>query len=378
MQPLIRHAAIDVLRIAATLAVFLIHAAAPYAAGDWHLSYYPKSASLTITNAWLLLWAMPLLFMLSGMSLSLALRKYTPAVLICERLKRLLVPLLFGIFVVVPPQVYIERITRAQFAGSFLEFLPHYLNAPYLSIGGAGNFAWMGLHLWYLLMLLLLTLVLMPVLRWISAAAGVLVRIEAAAKQPGILLLGALAPAGIELALGNVGLGGWNMLTYPVFLVFGFVLAQVENGVAALRRDALLAGMLATAASIVLFVLTYSDGLVPYGQLPTQFQVLLHACAGWWWLVALFGGVSALVPDHSPVLSYLSDLAMPFYVLHQTVIIVLGFYINASTLPVTAKYGLLVVGACGVCVLLYAVIIRRSAALRILFGLRPRSARAAI
>lgn len=106
---------------------------------------------------------MPLFFTISGVSTHFALRFYSARQFVAERLRRLLIPLLLGVFVIAPLQVYLERVSRKQFDGSFLAFYPHYFNALYLEIGGAGNFAWMGLHLWYLLMLLVLSLIFLPV-----------------------------------------------------------------------------------------------------------------------------------------------------------------------------------------------------------------------
>ncbi len=161
-----RDDALDWLRVLATLAVFLFHSGAAFAAGDWHLNAPTKSFAITVWNGWLLLWIMPLLFLIAGASTLFSLQKRAPLQLLHERVNRLLAPLLFGILVIVPPQVYIERLSRGQFSGSFWAFYPHYFDGWYLAIGGPGNFAWMGLHLWFLLLLLVLTLLLLPLLQW--------------------------------------------------------------------------------------------------------------------------------------------------------------------------------------------------------------------
>src|SRR4030042_3954385 len=94
---------------------------------------------------------MPLFFVLSGASpfYSLCLRK--PGQFIQERVKRLIVPLVFGILVLIPPQVYLERIYFSQFIGNFFQFYPNYFDGIY---GFGGNFALFRHHLWYLLFLL--------------------------------------------------------------------------------------------------------------------------------------------------------------------------------------------------------------------------------
>lgn len=205
-----RHGALDMLRALATLAIFIFHSGAPYVAGDWHISSPSKSFVLTVWNAWLLMWAIPLFFVLSGWSMCLALPVYSVQRLVSERIRRLLIPFLFGVFVIAPPQVYLERLQRGQFDGSFIEFYPHYFNAPYLEIGGVGNFAWMGLHLWYLLMLLVLSLFCLPLFAWLheNSQTPLARRLNLWMTRPLAILAFATPLALIERLFGNVGLGG--------------------------------------------------------------------------------------------------------------------------------------------------------------------------
>lgn len=369
-----RHPAIDWLRVIATFAVFVFHSGAPYAAGDWHISHYPKSATITIANAWLLLWSIPLLFALSGMSMHLALRTRDARTFLKDRARRLLAPLIIGILVIAPPQVYFERLGRGQFHGAFIEFYPHYFNAPYLAIGGAGNFAWMGLHLWYILFLLVLTIALLPMLIWLNSdAAQPLVDAAAhALERPGVVLLAGAPIALIELAFGNVGLGGWNMLAYPLFLVFGYLVVRLPNGILALRRIVWPALLLALTASVALLALTYRASLAPYGLYASPVQTLLHAFSGWWWVVGLIGLGYRYLQTDGPMLRRLSEMALPFYILHQTFIVAFSYYLNPLAIATAWKYLAVIVLSLIAIVAAYAVVIRPIAPMRVLFGLRAK------
>lgn len=115
---------------------------------------------MDIFIGFLVQWIMPLFFILSAFSTYYALKARGPGTFIKERLKRLGIPFLLGTFVfLIPVQVYIERFTNGQFSGSFLQFYPHYFEGWY---GFGGNFAWMGLHLWYLQVLLIFSLLVLP------------------------------------------------------------------------------------------------------------------------------------------------------------------------------------------------------------------------
>ncbi len=62
-----------------------------------------------------------------------------------ERLRRLLIPLAFGMFVIVPPQVYVERVVAGEHYSSYFDFWGTVFKlVPYPK----GNLSWH--HLWFL------------------------------------------------------------------------------------------------------------------------------------------------------------------------------------------------------------------------------------
>jgi len=100
-------------------------------------------------------WRMPILFVISGMETRFALSYKSGKQYRKERFKRLFIPLLFGMFVIVPPQSF-ERLTQGQDYSSFLQFYPHYFNGIYPK----GNFSWH--HLWFLPYLLTMSILATP------------------------------------------------------------------------------------------------------------------------------------------------------------------------------------------------------------------------
>ncbi|WP_240035276.1 acyltransferase family protein [Neobacillus notoginsengisoli] len=149
---------LDWQRVLATFAVFLYHILMFFNPWPWHVKNSETDSQMIVVSSLPIgIWIMPLFFIISGMTASISLQKRTKKHYVRERLSRLGIPLLFGVIILTPPQVYLEWISHGQFTGSFLEFLEGYLNGPYLEIGGKGNFAFFGLHLWYLFVLLLLS-----------------------------------------------------------------------------------------------------------------------------------------------------------------------------------------------------------------------------
>jgi len=81
-------------------------------------------------------WIMELLFLLSGVGTWYALRSRSAGQYLWERTKRLLIPLYTaGLFIVNPPQVYIEAITNDSYRGTFWEGLPIYLTQWKVHLG---------------------------------------------------------------------------------------------------------------------------------------------------------------------------------------------------------------------------------------------------
>ena len=143
---------IDWLRFIAIIAIFLYHNSRFFDIEAWHVNNAETSTLATLFVGFINQWTMALFFVLAGASTYYALRSRTTLSYIRERVLRLLLPLVvLGWFILAPPQVYLERLTHSQFSGSFFQFYANYFNGFYMDVSSQGNFAWHGMHLWFLL-----------------------------------------------------------------------------------------------------------------------------------------------------------------------------------------------------------------------------------
>lgn len=351
--------------------MFVFHCARFFNPEDWHVKNPERSEAMGVFVGFLIQWLMPLFFSLSAISIRHTLNRKSNGQYIIDRLRRLAVPLVFGTLVLIPPQVYIERITHGSFHGSFIAFLPHYFDGWY---GFGGNFAWMGLHLWYLEALLIFSLVALPLFRWLMRP-GTIARLQLVGKamsKPGLIYTLALPVAAMELLVnlepGGVGrrdFGGWSLLTYVVFFLAGFVIGCDRGFRSAMERHRAAALFRGIVASGVLYALTsagYSDRWWPLA--------VVRAFNSWSWLIAIVGFGSARLDFPSPFLARANEAVLPFYVLHQTVIVILGFLLIGWKAPVAAKYIVLAIGSLAVILAVYRWLIWRWNILRFLFGMR--------
>ncbi|MEI6202553.1 MAG: acyltransferase, partial [Enhydrobacter sp.] len=130
-HPVARRAEFDWLRVLALAMLMIFHSAVGYGSWPWQVNDAYTSPLLDNFLDFLLRWRVSLVFIVSGSALMLALQRRRPVAIVRERCARLLVPLLFGVLVVVPPQVYFGHVQQGQFHGSFLDYLPQAFNGIY-------------------------------------------------------------------------------------------------------------------------------------------------------------------------------------------------------------------------------------------------------
>jgi hypothetical protein len=110
-------------------------------------------------------------------------------------------------------------------------------------------------------------------------------------------------------------------------------------------------------------------------QWPASFFDALLTLLGWTWVLALVGyGRQYLNRPHAS-LPYIREIIYPFYILHQTVIVVLTYYIIQSPEGIGAKYLLTVLATFMICLLIIHTLVRPYQLPRFLMGMKTGMAR---
>lgn len=135
---------IDWLRTIAILSLIPFHVFAYYADTRFALKTGEIDPLFNYLYYFLEQWRLALLFFISGYCAQIFLSKYSAKKFIIDKVKRILIPLIAGSLIIIPPQVYIEKIRFGTFSGSYFEFIPHILSGIYPD----GNSSWG--HLWFL------------------------------------------------------------------------------------------------------------------------------------------------------------------------------------------------------------------------------------
>ena len=154
---------------------------------------------------------------------------------------------------------------------------------------------------------------------------------------------------------------------YLVFFILGYLVACDPRFRRAIERQRVAALVLGVAATLLAAYLLLSE-TVPSSR--HALIAILRGCNSWFWLVAILGFGSRYLGFTNRTLRYSNEAILPFYILHQTVIVAIGFIIAAWSMGVMTKFVMLSVSSFIVIVSLYHLVIKRVGVLRVLFGMR--------
>jgi Acyltransferase family len=369
---------LDWLRVLGTLAILVYHSSRFFNMGDWHVKnpvWYPW---VEVWNRFATTWLMPLMFVISGASLFYALGKGGGAgKFVKDKVLRLLVPLLVGIFTHASLQVYLERLTHGQFSGTYFQFLPHYFHGVY-GITEGGNFTVHGMHLWYLLYLFVFSLLLYPLLSWlVGRGRGVLSSLGAALSRPGVVYALALPIVLFEVFVDPdsglmLGDAGWPAILYLWLVLAGFLVFSDERVHASVQRLRWVSLALAVASTATFLILSFRPAGLTFGTPLWALALGLMGLGCCCWVLAALGFAMRYLAFSTPFLKYANEAVLPFYILHQTVLLSVGYFVVPLAIPDLLKWGTILVVSFAVIMVLYEFLVRRYNVLRFLFGMKPR------
>ena len=389
---------LDLMRVFVVVGLVFFHSARIFDTGGFYVKNDPTSDLVTAALAFAALWGMPLLYVIAGMGIWYSLRSRSTTAFAWERVRRLLVPLVFGVLVIVPPQVWTRLRGDPAYDESYRQLLSRFFDVEFnlaefpFVIGddpATGLFE-VG-HLWFVVLLFAFSLLLLPVIWYLRRPTGLRLidRLAGKADHLWVIAAAGLPFAALDAALGSEeGLAGWNRYSYAVFILYGYLLATDRRFGRALgrhRKGALILGVVTFIAGMTLYVIQDTEGGAPLGDYDL-FSIgfrALKGVSGWLWVVAIMGlaagtgkqgratqgsGRGSAVLDR--VGAYTSEAVLPIYVLHQTVIVLLGFYVVEWSISATVKYLTISLISLAIILGIYDLAVRRTKPTRFLFGMK--------
>ncbi len=192
-----------------------------------------------------------------------------------------------------------------------------------------------------------------------------LLKLGAFFKKPGALYLLVIPIFIMEVifsSLGGPALGGYQLPTYMVIFFYGFLLVSNDEFKKAIERHGIPSFVIAIVLLIYLAIEALTGNYTPLTG-------LLRNICGWCWVITvIYLGRKFLNFNHKS-LKFLNDIVLPFYILHQTIIIIIAFYVIGLDLTTTIKF-LIICSVSFAIIMGLILVIRKVNVLRFLFGMR--------
>lgn len=377
-----RLAYLDTLRVLAVFLVFMFHANKAFTVGDWHVKNDEISMVASIVYpAFLAPWGMPFFFVLAGAGTWFALQRRTGRQFAQERTRRLLIPYLVGSAILSPIQCYFEwqyHVRTGEFSGSYLEW--------FLSLFGGWNptiASWIGYHLWFLLFLFLFSLLALPLLIWLrDKGQGFINGIIKVWQFRGGLLLFAIPPLLIQVIFRPIFPGAQNWADFFFDLYFflsGYLLFSDKRFEQVIRRDRwleLAGGILAFIGLLATLIMGNAEELFSNPE-AAGYQIFwgIAAVDAWCFSIFMLYIGMRFLDFSNRWTRYGQEAVVPFYMLHQPVIIAIAFYVVLWPVNIWIKISVVVLSSFFITIALYEVLVRRLPPLRALVGMKASPAK---
>jgi peptidoglycan/LPS O-acetylase OafA/YrhL len=335
----------------------------------WHIKNDKQYGGVLLNiMTFLHYWRMPLLFLISGAGTYFALGKRTSGQYLGERFKRLIIPFLIGVFTLVPVQVYLEK--SSQYT-SLLDFYPHMFDGIYPE----GNFSWH--HLWFIVYLFVIALLISPFLTFFrSSRFSKFTRlVEKIVIKPFALNI-----VIIPLLLSQIVLrqffevdthdlvSDWaSMSFYIIFFMSGFILLPNRIIVEAVRKQKF--WYLAEAISVTIIMLK-APQLAGSERTAEIIRDISSIFVAWTCGVTAIGFARQYLNFDSRLRKLANEAIYPFYLLHQPVIVISGYFMVGWDIQVIWKVVFITLTSFTLTTACYWFIIRPVNLFRIIFGMK--------
>jgi len=114
--------------------------------------------------------------------------------------------------------------------------------------------------------------------------------------------------------------------------------------------------------------------ILKFSVRPAFYETIdIRLFATWGWIIGLFWLGGRFLNFTNRFLAHVNEMVLPFYILHQTVIVIVAYFVVQTALAIPLKYGITAVISFAVIVALYELLVRRIGVLRFLFGMRKKT-----
>jgi hypothetical protein len=352
--------------------------ALPRGSGDWWaLLYY-----ITFFSSW----HMPLLFFVAGANTVSSLKRRSGKDYMFERIRRLLIPLLFFMIFIFPLMVYFlpgtsdDRGISDYVLNFWLPCLRDFHQnwpsdiRPVLPSWG---------HLWFVAYLLVISLATLPLLLWLKKSKSATRTSRVTGKVaplraifflgvPFAIIIFLLAPQWPLFQRHDL-VGDWTYFAYN-FAAFGLgcAIGGQNRFLKAFGHHQATFLTIAVVLSVLVLWMRYHLPAFSTPAYTPEFLLyaILYGFNTWFWISAALGLSKRFLSHNNGFLRYFSRVSYPWYILHLVMIVVIGFFVSQWEVGPVSEFLIINVLSIAVTLTVYELIVKRTHITRLLFGIK--------
>ena len=360
---------LDWLRVIAILAVYFHHLGMPFNGDDFHIMNSESSKVLDDIMVYFEQFRLPLLFLISGTGTVLAFSKRNWQQFFKERTGRLIIPLIFGMVFIVPPQTYFQYIKEFD---------------SYWQIYTDGKFETN--HLWFIENLYVISIVAIPLIIFLKSpkSNGFKNWFEKMTSYKVRLSLGGLPLIILTIILKRYNPTGSSSLInlsetffYTYFFVSGILFASSQVFWDSLKKFRQFHLFVFIISSVLFYGYYFVPNNIvePHLSISVRWDIWYGLCCllGWSFVLTFLGYGQIYLNKPSLWLKKMNEAIYPFYILHQTIIVVFAYFIIQLDLNIPMKLAILFISSLLAIVLVYRIMVYPFRITRILFGMKNKS-----
>lgn len=306
------------------------------------------SSLIIIVNPWF----MALLFVIAGMCAKYSLENRGIKKFIKERFSKLFLPFSFGIILLIPIQTLYARKFFFNYQGSIFSnykyFFTHFTDLS----GYDGSFT--PGHLWFILFLFIISLLSLIVLKYIPYKK-IVSKFEKLNLLEIILLF---IPVWLFYYIGNFG--GYSIGKYFILYLFGYYIFSNEKIIDKIIESKMIILGLFSFVQLVLIIAYYKFSY--YGD-------FLVNLVGWLGILSCLIIGKCYLNRETKITKYFSSASFSIYILHQPILIILGYYILDIIDNLFLQVSIIILGSFIITLFFYEIL-KRIPYLKKIFGIK--------
>jgi len=374
---------IDWIRIISILGLIVTHSATLFTSDTLSAvngGYNPVLAGII---QFLIGWRLSLLFVVSGLGTFLALGFRTGPQFARERVRRILIPLIVGTFLISPVQIYLGLLRVPRYNHSYLE----YYKISLIGLFTRGSFGvpresihWA--HLWYLAYLFIFSLTLLPLFLYLKTPRGqkIVTAIASILSKRWAIFLPVVPLIIADLILRPRWPGGFtfvndlaNVARFSILFIYGYLILFDERIGKAIDRYGKVSLIFAAICSSIYVTLYFSHNLPRRGyNLPFLLLAAVRSANAWFGVVGFLSLGRKYLNFKNKLLPYATEAVYPVYVLHMPITSLIALKVVYWPIYTGFQFLIISIGTIGCSLIIIELLIKQTNITRMLFGLKPK------